>query len=143
MLPEERALIDGLFDRMRGVEGQPRDAEAEALIARRLGDAPHAVYTLAQTVLVQEHALQQAAARIQELEEQAKAAAAAPAPQSAGSFLGNLLGGGRSTSVPPAGARPAGAPMGLPRGYNQQAAGYGQQPSGPWGGQNNAQQGYG
>lgn len=136
MTPEERALIDGLFDRMRAVEGQPRDAEAEALIARRLGDAPHAVYTLAQTVLVQEHALQQAAARIQDLEEQARAAQAAP--QSSGSFLGNLLGGGRSTSVPPAGARPAGAPMGLPQGYNQQAqppqGGYGQQPAGgPWG----------
>lgn len=146
MTPEERALIDGLFDRMRGVEGQPRDAEAEALIARRLSDAPHAVYTLSQTVLVQEHALQQAAARIEELEAQAKAAAAAPAP-SAGSFLGNLLGGGRSTSVPTAGARPAGAPMGLPQGYNQQASGYGQQPpqqpNNPWGQQNPGPQGYG
>ncbi|TDT96917.1 hypothetical protein DFO45_2120 [Azorhizobium sp. AG788] len=140
MTPEERALIDGLFDRMRAVEGQPRDAEAEALIARRSSEAPHATYTLAQTVLVQEHALQQAAARIQELEAQAQKAQQAAAQPT--SFLGGLL-GSRGTSVPTAGARSDG-PMGLPQGYNAQQAqppgyapqpapqGYGQAP-GPWG----------
>ncbi|WP_029005957.1 DUF2076 domain-containing protein [Azorhizobium doebereinerae] len=142
MTPEERALIDGLFDRMRGVENQPRDAEAEALIARRTSEAPHATYTLAQTVLVQEHALQQAAARIQELEAQAQAA---QAQQPAPSFLGGLFGGGapRGTSVPTSGARSTG-PMGLPQGYNAQQPGYGPQagaqPSGPWGQQPQYQQ---
>ncbi|GGF80800.1 ABC transporter substrate-binding protein [Azorhizobium oxalatiphilum] len=142
MTPEERALLDGLFDRMRGVENQPRDAEAEALIARRTADAPHAAYTLSQTVLVQEHALQQAAARIQELEAQARNAQQAQ-PQSSGSFLGGLFGGGsapRGTSVPTSGARSE-APMGLPQGYNSaQQGGFGQQPGypqqpagGPWG----------
>ena len=156
MTPEERALIDGLFERMRSVEGQPRDAEAETLIAQHVAAAPHATYALAQTVLVQEHALQQAYARVQELEAEVEAAyEAAQAPQQSGGFLGGLFGGGRS-SVPSAGARAqsampsrgmpntGGAPMGVPSGYAQQQGGYppgyGQAPgcgqaSGPWGAQ--------
>lgn len=153
MSPEERSLIDGLFDRMKSAAGQPRDAEAEALIARRVQDVPYAPYVLAQTVLVQDHALQQAMARIQELEEQAKRAAE-PAPQPT-SFLGGLFGGGgaRGTSVPSAGNRAMplpqqgsgytspgyGAPAGgyTSPGYGQQPpnAPYPQQPAGPWGGQ--------
>ncbi|WP_454914745.1 DUF2076 domain-containing protein [Xanthobacter sediminis] len=163
MTPEERALIDGLFDRMRDFENAPRDAEADALIARRIAMAPHAPYALAQSVLVQEHALQQAYARVQELEAQlqdaeARAQAASQQPASGG-FLGGLFGGGRS-SVPPAGSRLAGDPAayaqqgyGQPQGYPQQGypqqgypqqgypqQGYpqgspqpGGQPGGPWG----------
>lgn len=153
MTPEERSLIDGLFDRMKSAAGQPRDADAEALIARRVQEAPYAPYALAQTVLVQDHALQQAMARIQELEEQVRRAAEpAPQPQPT-SFLGGLFGGGsRSTSVPSTGGRAMplpqqgsgytspgyGAPAGgyTSPGYGQQPpAPYPQQPAGPWGGQ--------
>ncbi len=130
MNAEERALIDGLFDRMRSVENAPRDPEAEALIAQRLRDAPHAPYVLAQTVLVQDHALQAANARIEELEAQARQ----PAPQEErGSFLGGLLGGSRGTSVPTAGQRPVGydnpgqQPGYGQQGYPQGQPGYGQQ----------------
>ncbi len=140
MTPEERALIDGLFDRMREVSNQPRDAEAEALIARYVSQMPYAPYALAQTVLVQEHALKQASARIEELEAQARQ----PQPaQSSSSFLGGLL-GGRGTSVPTAGGRASsvtggmgGSAMTLPpqtQPYAQPGA-FAQQPSGPWGGQ--------
>ncbi|MEP9354528.1 DUF2076 domain-containing protein [Xanthobacter sp. KR7-65] len=153
MTPEERALIDGLFDRMRGVAHQPRDAEAEALIARRVAEAPFATYALAQSVLVQEHALQQAYARVQELEAQLQdaetRAADSQSRSSGGGFLGGLFGGGRS-SVPSTGSRAAGAPMGLPQGYGQQQGyanqGYGQQQGGyapqggPWGQQQAAPQ---
>ncbi|WP_234053272.1 MULTISPECIES: DUF2076 domain-containing protein [unclassified Xanthobacter] len=158
MTPEERALIDGLFDRMREFENAPRDAEADALIARRVAQAPHAPYALAQSVLVQEHALQQAYARVQELEAQlqdaearAQAASQQAAQPSSGGFLGGLFGGGRS-SVPAAGSRlPADAaatPSGYPQqgyapqqsyaqpGYGQQGyaqPGYGQQPGYPGG----------
>lgn len=131
MTPDERSLIDGLFDRLDGASGQPRDADAEALIARRVQRAPHAPYALAQTVLVQDHALQQAHARIQELEEQvSRQAQPAPAPTSSGSFLGGLL-GGRGTSVPSTGNRGMALPQQaqpLPGGYTapgyQQGAGY-------------------
>lgn len=147
MTPEERALIDGLFDRMRGVANQPRDAEAEALIARRVTEAPHATYALAQSVIVQEHALQQAYGRIQELEAQLQdaqsRAAEAQRPAAGGGFLGGLFGGGRS-SVPSAGTRAAGEPMGLPPGYGQPGGGYASQGY-PQGGypQGGPQQGYG
>jgi hypothetical protein len=46
----------------------PRDAEAEALIREEIARQPGAPYYLAQTVLVQEHALSVAERRIQELE---------------------------------------------------------------------------
>lgn len=138
MTPEERALIDGLFERMRDVANQPRDPQAEALIARRLAEMPYASYAFAQTILVQEHALQQAAARVEALEDEAmrREAEAARAP-SGGGFLGGLLGGGRG-SVPSAGSRAA--PMGTPQGWNrpgQSGPSYAQQggPAGPWGGQ--------
>lgn len=128
MTPEERTLIDGLFERMRGVGNQPRDAEAEALIARRLAEMPYAPYALTQTVLVQEHALQQAYARVEELEAEAAQREAEASRASSGGFLGGLFGGGGRGSVPSAGARAgAGAPMGVPQGYAQQG-GYGGQP---------------
>jgi hypothetical protein len=68
MQPEERELITGLFDRLRPYESQPRDGEAERLIAERVVRQPAAPYLLAQTVLVQEQALKAAQERIAELE---------------------------------------------------------------------------
>ncbi|MFG1478365.1 DUF2076 domain-containing protein [Xanthobacter sp. V4C-4] len=146
MTPEERALIDGLFDRMREFGNAPRDADAEALIARRVAQAPYAPYALAQSVLVQEHALQQAYARVQELEAQLQDAEARvqeasqrAAQPSSGGFLGGLFGGGRS-SVPAAGARLPGEAAANPAGYGQQ--GYGQNPQQGYGQQGYAQPGY-
>lgn len=114
MNSEERALIDALFERLRQVADAPRDGEAEALIAQRVREAPYAPYALAQSVLVQEHALQAANARLEELQGQVAelqarldaAPATGRAPDAAqGSFLGGLFGGGRGTSVPSAGGR--------------------------------------
>ena len=73
MTPEERQLITGLFDRMRGFALAGKDGEAEALIKQQVGSLPDAPYMLVQSVLVQEHALQQADSRIKELEEQVRA----------------------------------------------------------------------
>jgi len=68
MTPQERQLIAQLFERLAALENQPRDAEAEQAIRDGLAKAPHAVYALVQTVLVQDEALKQADAHIQELE---------------------------------------------------------------------------
>ncbi len=68
MTPQERQLIDDLFDRLSRVEGMPRDPDAAAAIAQGLRGAPNAVYTLVQTVLLQDEALKRANDRIQELE---------------------------------------------------------------------------
>lgn len=67
MTPQERQLVDELFDRLARLEGQPRDPEAEHAIAEGLARAPHALYPLVQTVLVQDEALKMAEDRIREL----------------------------------------------------------------------------
>jgi hypothetical protein len=68
MTPQERQLIDGLFDRLTKLENAPRDAEAMSAIMQGLRNAPNAVYALVQTALVQDEALKRADMRIQELE---------------------------------------------------------------------------
>ena len=68
MTPQERQLIDDLFDRLAKLESARRDPEAMSAIMQGLRDAPNAVYALVQTVLVQDEALKRAELRIQELE---------------------------------------------------------------------------
>ena len=88
MTPQEQELIKGLFDRLSQLESQPRDPEAERLIAQGLAGAPHAIYVLVQTVLVQDEALKLANARIEEL--QAQTSAAAEPEQRPASFLDSM-----------------------------------------------------
>lgn len=66
----DRDAIEGLFDRIARVEQRsgPRDRGAEALINAKIGRQPAAPYYMAQTILMQEKALNEAQARIQELE---------------------------------------------------------------------------
>jgi len=68
MTPQERQLIDDLFDRLAKLEGAPRDPEAMSAIMQGLRKSPNAVYALVQTALVQDEALKRADDRIQELE---------------------------------------------------------------------------
>jgi uncharacterized protein len=116
MTPEERQLITGLFDRMRGFGSPDKDREAEAVIGDAMRSVPDAAYMLVQSVLVQEHALQEAQSRIEDLERKVRDAETAARPTGSGSFLGGLLGGGRpvsqstSTSVPPIGSRAVAPP---------------------------------
>lgn len=115
MTPEERQLITGLFDRMRGFGAPEKDRDAEALISDAVRSTPNAPYMLVQSVLVQEHALQEAEKRIRDLEEQVRDLqqdAPKSPPAGSGSFLGGLFGGGRPasqpgpSSVPAIGSRP-------------------------------------
>ena len=113
MTPQERQLVDELFDRLAALENTPRDPDAERAIAAGLGRAPHGVYALVQTAIVQDEALKRANARIAELEGQPTGE-----PPRQGGFLDNmrdaLFGGGRDDrrgSVPNAGQVPAGAPV--------------------------------
>jgi hypothetical protein len=65
----DREAIEGLFVRLREVEGRiPRDREAEALIKQKIAEHPSSTYYMAQTIIVQQQALEQAEARIAELE---------------------------------------------------------------------------
>jgi len=85
MNPQERQLVDDLFDRLSKVENAPRDPDAAAAIVGGLRKAPNAVYALVQTVLLQDEALKRAHDRIQELE----AAGSGEQPQSGG-FLDSM-----------------------------------------------------
>jgi hypothetical protein len=84
MTPQERQLVDDLFDRLAKLEAAPREADAQTAIADGLRRAPNAVYALVQTTLVQDEALKRAHARIQELE----GGAQEPAPS--GGFLDSM-----------------------------------------------------
>jgi len=109
MTPQERQLVDDLFDRLSKLENAPRDPDAIAAISDGLRKAPGAVYALVQTTLLQDEALKRAHNRIQELE-----AAHAPEQAQSGGFLDTmrdtLFGGGPSRgsvpNVPPREQRP-------------------------------------
>jgi hypothetical protein len=98
MTPQERQLVTELFDRLARLEGTPRDPDAERAIADGLARAPHAIYPLVQTVLVQDEALKRADARIREL------TGDDDAPREGGGFLDSmrnaLTGGSSHGSVP-------------------------------------------
>lgn len=130
MTPEERNVIEDLFRRLRQSETQPRDPEAERLIRDSLQAQPGAAYYLAQSVLVQQHALTAAQQRIEELERQLQdAQRQQPAQQGGGGFLGGLFGSTR----PPEPPRPrAGSVPGYPPAPIAPAQG-GPAPGGPWG----------
>ena len=87
MTPQERQLVDELFDRLSKVESAPRDPDASNAIAQGLRNAPNAVYALVQTVLLQDEALKRANSRIQELEQ---AGAPAGAQGQSGGFLDSM-----------------------------------------------------
>ncbi|TSJ64353.1 DUF2076 domain-containing protein [Starkeya sp. 3C] len=122
MNDQDRQAIDGLFAKLGEVERQtgPRDAEAEGFIAQRIAQQPGAPYLMAQTIVMQDYALQQAQARIQELEAQAQQAQEAR-PASGGGLFGSLFGSGqqppaRRSPVPSVGrpAAPYGGNPGIP-----------------------------
>jgi hypothetical protein len=84
MTPQERQLIDDLFERLAKLESAKRDPEAMSAIMQGLRNAPNAVYALVQTTLVQDEALKRADMRIQELE------AAAGQQNQSGGFLDSM-----------------------------------------------------
>jgi hypothetical protein len=67
---DDRNAIESLFRRLEEAErqGGPRDRDAEELIERLVRRQPAAPYYLAQTVAVQQEALNRAEQRIEELE---------------------------------------------------------------------------
>lgn len=87
----DKQAIEGLFGKLAEVERQApsRDGEAEAFIAQQVARQPGAPYYMAQTVVMQEQALNAAEARIADLESQLHASRQG----GQGGFLSRLLGG--------------------------------------------------
>ena len=132
MTPEERQLVTGLFDRMRSFGAPEKDRDAEAVINQSVRAMPDAPYMLVQSVLVQEHALQEAGKRIEDLEAQVRSLQGEGpprAPAGSGSFLGGLLGGGRAASQPGSSV-PAIGSRAVPSGLGERQ-GWGGQPPPP------------
>ncbi|MDE1169849.1 MAG: DUF2076 family protein, partial [Verrucomicrobium sp.] len=129
-------MIDGLISRIRRTPLTDRDPDAAAHLQQGLGGNPDALYILAQTVLVQQHSLEQAHAQLEQMESQLEqsqppaaatgqyvnqsAAPAQPQSQGGGNWLSRFFGTGDQTQPP---ANPA------QQGYQQQAP-YGQSPAG-------------
>jgi hypothetical protein len=133
MTPQDRELIQSVFDRLARLGPQAKDPEAERLIAERAGQLPDATYTLVQAVVVQDLTLRQAQAHVAELERQlAEARAAVPAQ--AGSFLppGNPWAqpAPQSAQMYSRSAIPQTAPQPVPQMAPQAASPWGQQPQG-------------
>jgi hypothetical protein len=138
MTPQERKLIDELFDRLASLERNPRDPEAVRAINEGLQRAPNALYPLVQTALVQDEALKRADARIRELEDELGVEPGEPVKQAG--FLDNMrdaLLGKPQGSVPSVRPGTPASPWrnttAQPGGYAAapQALGYGAAPQAP------------
>jgi hypothetical protein len=117
--PQEEQLLNSLVERVNQTQLQEKDPDAEALLKQGLGTNPDALYVLAQTVLVQNIALDQAKAQVGQLQQQVQQARQQPAH--ATSFLGNLLGHHDPAPPPAAAAQPAYVPPPPPPpGYDPQ-----------------------
>jgi hypothetical protein len=110
--PQEQELLTSLTQKINQTQLQEKDPDAENLLARELGANPDAVYILAQTVLVQNIALEQAKAQIGQLQQQLQQAQQArQQPAHATSFLGRLLGEKDEPAPPPQGSGVWGGPQ--------------------------------
>ena len=150
MTPQEEEMIRGLIDRVQKTQLTDKDLAAEQLLEEGLGRNPDTLYVLAQTVLVQKYALEQAQAQLTQAKSQLEQMRqqSPQAQQHSGSFLGNLLHWSDApgtpqpppaqqqgyTTVPPQYAQaapPPPPPYGQPMGYG---AGYGPGYGAPQGG---------
>jgi hypothetical protein len=128
MTPQEQAMIGDLIDRVQKTQLAEKDMDAEQMLQQGLGKNPDALYILAQTVLVQKYALEQAQAQLAQAKAQIEQMQQHPEPKHATSFLGSLLGRNDAPAPPPpppsqgyppqpAQAYPQYAPVGAPPQY--------------------------
>jgi uncharacterized protein len=94
MTPQEQEMIGDLIDRVQKTQLAEKDMDAEQMLQQGFGQNPDALYILAQTVLVQKYALEQAKAQIEQMQQH-------PEPRHSTSFLGSLLGRNDAPAPPP------------------------------------------
>lgn len=140
MNEQEREVIADIFRRLEQVANEPRDPEAERFIADKLRQQPYAPYAMAQAIFIQERALTNLQAEVEEL--RAEVEEARRQPQQSAGILSSLFGGGaraqpetyrQEEPLRPRQASPWGGPSVPQRDYRDpgmQQAGAG----GPWAG---------
>jgi hypothetical protein len=139
MNDQERNVISDIFRRLEQVAQQPRDPQAEQLIAEKLRQQPYAPYAMAQAIFVQERALENLQAEVESLRRQIDASNRQP--QQSGGFLSGIFGGNSNSREqeyrePPRQAAPWGRTQEYPQQGMPQQGGFPQQgfgQSGPWG----------
>lgn len=92
MTPQEQKMLDDLIARVDGTRLEERDPDAAQRIEEWSRRNPDAAYILAQTVLVQNYALEQAKLQMQHLQEQVAQHPALAQHSKSTSFLGGLFG---------------------------------------------------
>jgi len=117
MTEQEQQLISSLFQQLSQLNGQPKDAQADASIRQWATQTPDAAYWLTQRTLLLQQSLQQAQQQIAQLQGQLSAAADSGVSSGSGSFLSSAPGldtrFGRGADVPtavPIGAAPSALP---------------------------------
>ena len=119
MTPQEQSMLGDLVRRVQQTQLPEKDPEAAQLLDQQLGRNPDSLYVLAQTVLVQKYALEQAQKQLEQLKQQAPAQPAKPT-----SFLGSIFGHKDQEAAPPQqqyAQQPAYTPVNQPQAYPQQA----------------------
>jgi hypothetical protein len=87
MTPQEKDLVQKVFDRLANAGGGAKDAEAENFIQDQVRRQPDAAYGLTQAVIVLEAGLYQADQKITDLQRQLDQARAGSSSGSSGGFL--------------------------------------------------------
>lgn len=132
MTPQEQQLLMSLTQKINQTQLEEKDPDAENLLGRELGANPDAVYILAQTVLVQNIALDQARAQVAQLQQQVQQAQSRPQPAHSTSFLGKLLGERDPEPAPPQAPPYQPVPQYTQPGQGQWAQGGQVPPQGQW-----------
>ncbi len=102
MTQQEQQMIAGLMERVQNTPLTGKDPEAEQYLQQGLGHNPDALYILAQTILVQGYALEQAQKQLADMKSQLQQQT--QQPQKHTSFLGSIFGSGepnRPAAPPP------------------------------------------
>ncbi len=99
MTTQEQQMLQDLTERINRTQLQEKDPDAEQFLQQTLGRNPDALYILAQTVLVQQYALDQAQKQLADARTQLDALRQQQ-PRHTTSFLGNLLGRNDEPSRP-------------------------------------------
>jgi uncharacterized protein len=101
MTTQEEQMLQSLAERVNTTQLPEKDPEAEQFLQKTLGQNPDTLYILAQTVLVQKYALDQAQKQLADTRGQLDQLRQQQQPAHATSFLGNLLGRNEPSAPPP------------------------------------------